>query len=159
MKEAFPGRQRTNKLERNLAPVSALSPHVPAATALGYHLCYGTLGGWPMVEPKNLSMTVKFANRAVARSGRRVDFIHIPILDTEDESYFAPLRELDVGDTKIYFGTIHDLGRKDSFKRRLEILRRYVPQVRLSGALRLGKAQARGDSAAFARTRRSSSIF
>jgi hypothetical protein len=139
LEDSFTWTPKDNKLERNLDPVSALSPHIPTATALGYHLCYGTLGGWPMVEPKNLSMTVKFANGAVARSGRRVDFIHIPILDTEDESYFAPLRELDVGDTKIYFGTIHDLGRSDSFKRRLEILRKYVPEFGLAAPCGLGR--------------------
>lgn len=139
LETSFPWTPKENKLERNVAPVSALSPHVPEATAPGDHLCYGTLGGWPMVEPKNLSMTAKFANGAVARSGRRVDYIHIPILDTEDESYFAQLRELDVGDTKIYFGTVHDLGHKDLFKRRLEILRRYVPQFGLAAPCGLGR--------------------
>jgi len=27
--------------------VRALSPHIPAAVTLGYHFCFGTLGGWP----------------------------------------------------------------------------------------------------------------
>jgi len=136
---SFPWTPKDNKLERNLAPVSALSPHIPGPTALGYHLCYGTLGGWPMVEPKNLSMTVKFANGAVARSGRRVDFVHIPILDTEDESYFAPLEDLDVGDAKVYFGVIHDLSRKDAFMRRLEMLKKYVPKFGLAAPCGLGR--------------------
>ncbi len=138
---SFPWTPKDGKLERNLAPVAALSPHVPPSAALGYHLCYGTLGGWPMIRPKDLSMTVKFANEAVARSGRRVDFVHIPILDTEAESFFAPLRDLDVGDTKIYFGTVHDLRRMDAFKRRLDLLRKYVPSFGLAAPCGFGRHQ------------------
>ena len=136
---SFSWTPKDDKLERNLAPISALSPQVPESTILGYHLCYGTLGGWPMVEPKDLSMTVNFANGAVVRSGRRVDFVHIPIVDTENENYYAPLRNLDVGDTKIYFGVIHDLARKDSFERRLNLLKRYVPRFGLAAPCGLGR--------------------
>ncbi len=136
---SFPWTPTTGVLERNLAPIERLSPHIPEAVALGYHLCYGTLGGWPMVRPKTLATSVRFANEAVARSGRRVDFIHIPILDTNDKHYFAPLSELDVGDTRIYFGVVHHQHDQAAFEARLGTLKRYVADFGVAAPCGFGR--------------------
>ena len=80
-----------SRIERNVSQVRNLSPRIREEVALGYHLCFGTLGGWPRFQPETLSETVRLANAFLEASGRRVDWIHIPLLDTEDEAFFAPL--------------------------------------------------------------------
>jgi hypothetical protein len=87
----IPWTPKTGVLERSVRPVGEIAPHIPEDIMLGYHLCYGTLGGWPMVSPKSLRNAVDFANEVVARSGRRVDYVNIPVLNTTDDSYYAPL--------------------------------------------------------------------
>ena len=68
-------------VERNLGEVRNLSPHIPDEVALGYHFCFGTLGGWPRFAPDDLGQAVKLANGFVAASGRRVDWVHLPVLE------------------------------------------------------------------------------
>ncbi len=41
-------------IERNLPEVRNLAPHIPRDVALGYHFCFGTLGGWPRFQPDDL---------------------------------------------------------------------------------------------------------
>lgn len=136
---AFPWLPKTNVLERNVAPVANLSPHIPEAVGLGYHLCYGTLGGWPMVTGPDLHHAVEWSNAAVARSGRRVDFIHIPVLDTLDDAYYAPLKNLKIGKTAIYLGAIHNVADTERFKRRLALMKKYVPDFGLAAPCGWGR--------------------
>ncbi|HTW88808.1 MAG TPA: hypothetical protein VMD75_12470, partial [Candidatus Binataceae bacterium] len=137
----FPWTPKTNMLERNIAPAAHLTPGIPKEVMVGYHLCYGTLGGWPMVSPKNLEMAVKFANEVVARSGRRVDFVHLPTLDTIDPAYYAPLKDLKVNDTSVYLGSIHGMSDLKRFKQRLQISRQYLPQFGLAAPCGFGRHQ------------------
>ena len=78
---AIPGYPLKGSIERNLGEVRALSPHIPADVALGYHFCFGTLGGWPRFQPDDLGKAVELANALIAASGRKVDWIHLPVLD------------------------------------------------------------------------------
>jgi hypothetical protein len=64
--------------------VAALAPRIPADVMLGYHLCFGTLGGWPMHRPKDLGSCVDTAERPCSL-GRPVDYIHMPVLDGADD--------------------------------------------------------------------------
>src|SRR5580704_14315441 len=91
---AFRGYPLEGAIDRNLEQVRNLSPHIPSDVALGYHFCFGTLGGWPRFQPDDLGQLVNLANAFITASGRRVDWIHIPILDRTDESFFAPLENL-----------------------------------------------------------------
>ena len=52
-----------------------LSPRMPESGQLGYHFCFGTLGGWPRFAPADLSATVALANAMVEALGppRRLD--------------------------------------------------------------------------------------
>ncbi len=87
---------RSRERSSATSPRSAICrPHIPADVALGYHFCFGTLGGWPRFQPDDLGQAVKLANAFVAASGRRVDWIHIPVLDRSDDAFFAPLKDLD----------------------------------------------------------------
>jgi len=137
----IPWTPKENVLERHLAQIPELSAHLPKEMMLGYHLCYGTLGGWPMATGQDLNHAVAFANGAVERSGRRVDFIHIPILPTTEERYFAPLRDLKVGDADIYLGTLHDRGDKEALTRRIAVALKYVPEFGLAAPCGFGRHQ------------------
>jgi len=137
----FPWTPKTNMVERNVAPAAHLTPGIPADVMVGYHLCYGTLGGWPMVSPKSLAMAVRFANQLVAQSGRRVDFVHIPTLDTLEESYYAPLKELNIGSSNLYLGSIHHMGDLSRFRKRLELAHKFVPRFGLAAPCGFGRHQ------------------
>ena len=103
-------------------PQVRVSKIIPKDVALGFHLCFGTLGGWPRFAPDDLGGAVQLANAFVAEAGRKVDWMHIPVLDRSDDAFFSPLSSLKAGDTKIYLGMVHNM---DGFQNRLATARRY----------------------------------
>ncbi len=104
--------------------------------ALGYHFCFGTLGGWPRFAPDDLGQAVKLANAVVAASGRQVDWIHIPTLDRTDEAFYAPLRDLKANGSRVYLGVIHNM---DRFKERIGVARKYLPVFGLGAYCGFGR--------------------
>ncbi|MFZ2066409.1 MAG: hypothetical protein WAV27_10550 [Xanthobacteraceae bacterium] len=133
---AIAGFPLAGAIERNLDEVRQLSPHIPRDVALGYHFCFGTLGGWPRFQPDDLSQTVKLANAFVAASGRPVDWIHIPVLDRSDDAFFAPLRDLDPQGARVYLGAIHNMTR---FKERVATARKFLPTFGLGAYCGFGR--------------------
>jgi hypothetical protein len=134
---AIPQLPRQGMIERNVAQVRNLSPGIPEDVALGYHLCFGTLGGWPRFQPETLSETVSLANAFLAASGRRVDWIHIPLLDTEDEAFFAPLKDLNPRGARVYLGAIHNMA---GFQQRVALARKYLPEFGLAAYCGFGRS-------------------
>ena len=110
-------------IERNSTQIRDVATSIPAGVGVGIHLCYGTLGGWPRFQPKDLGRTVELANAMIAAAGRRIDYMHIPLLDTLDEGFFAPLKNLTPQGTKIYLGDIHNMER---FDQRVALARKYL---------------------------------
>ena len=45
-------------IERNVAQFPALTGAVAEGALLGFHLCFGTFGGWPRFAPETLDRTV-----------------------------------------------------------------------------------------------------
>jgi hypothetical protein len=133
---AIPGFPLAGAIERNLSEVRNLAPHIPAEVALGYHFCFGTLGGWPRFAPDDLGQAVKLANAFVAASGRRVDWIHIPVLDRSDDAFFAPLKELRPQDARVYLGLIHNMER---LRDRVAIARKYLPDFGMGAYCGFGR--------------------
>ena len=131
---AIPGFPLEGAIERSLGEVRALSPDIPPDVALGYHFCFGTLGGWPRFAPDDLGQAVKLANAVIEASGRRVDWIHIPVLDRADEGFYEPLRDLKADGSRVYLGAIHNMAR---FKERIKVARKYSARVRPGRLLRL----------------------
>ncbi len=123
-------------IERNLGQVRALSPQIPEEVALGYHFCFGTLGGWPRFQPDDLSQTVELANAFVAESGRRVDWIHLPVLDRSDDAFFAPLAKLRPQGARVYLGMIHHMA---GFAERLATARKYLPDFGVAAYCGFGR--------------------
>ena len=124
------------RYETYVEQFTRLSASVPDGVALGYHACYGTLGGWPLVEPETLAKQVKFVNDAVARSKRKVDFVHLPMLDRSDPEYATPLKDLEVNDAEIYLGLIHNM---ESFSVRLANARRCLPACKIAAPCGFGR--------------------
>jgi len=123
-------------IERNVDQFRQLSPLIPDAVMLGFHFCFGTLGGWPRFAPADLSATVALANAAVETSRRRVDWIHIPVLDKASDAFFAPLRELKPRGARVYLGVIHNM---DGFKQRVAMARKFLPDFGLAAYCGFGR--------------------
>jgi hypothetical protein len=136
---SIPGFPLAGAIERNLAEVRNLSPHIPSGAALGYHLCFGTLGGWPRFQPDDLGQVVQLANAFVAASGRRVDWIHLPVLDRSDDTFFAPLEDLRPEGARVYLGAIHNMTR---FKERIATARKHLPEFGLGAYCGFGRLPA-----------------
>ncbi|MEW6449873.1 MAG: hypothetical protein AB1490_04425 [Pseudomonadota bacterium] len=133
---SIPGFPLEGAIERNLTEVRNLSPHIPADVALGYHFCFGTLGGWPRFQPDDLSQAVKLVNGFVAASGRKVDWVHIPTLDTTNDAFYAPLKELKPQGARVYLGNVHNMA---NFKQRLAVARKYLPEFGLGAYCGFGR--------------------
>jgi hypothetical protein len=133
---AIPGYPLEGSIARNLDEVRSLSPHIPADVALGYHFCFGTLGGWPRFQPDDLGQAVKLANGFVEASGRKVDWIHLPVLDRSDDAFFAPLRELAPQGARVYLGMIHNMAR---FRERLAAARKHISDFGLGAYCGFGR--------------------
>ena len=133
---AIPGFPLQGAIERNVAEVRNLSPHIPPDVALGYHFCFGTLGGWPRFQPDDLGQAVALANAFVAASGRRVDWIHLPVLDRSDDAFFTPLQNLEPQGARVYLGAIHNMAR---FPERIAAARKYLPEFGLGAYCGFGR--------------------
>jgi hypothetical protein len=112
--------------ERLMAPAREVAAASPAPVALGYHSCFGTLEGWPSRQPKDLAGSVMLLNAAVRASGRRVDFLHLPTLGSAEDSFFAPLKELDTGGARVYLGAIHHLHDEAGLRAQLRAARKQL---------------------------------
>jgi len=125
-----------NAIERNVEQIRALCPQIPSDVQLGYHFCFGTLGGWPRFQPDDLGATVRLANAFIEASGRRVDWVHIPVLDRSDDAFYAPLSGLRPGSARVYLGAIHNM---DRFAERVATARKYLPDFGLAAYCGLGR--------------------
>ena len=115
--------------ERFTAPVQRLTRHIPEDALVGYHLCYGTFPEWPMYEARDMALMVRMANHAVANSGRPVDWLHMAgprYLRSEDDRFFRPLTDLDVGDTRVFLGIVLPLDGIPGLKRRHATASKYL---------------------------------
>ncbi len=133
---AIAGFPRESALERNVGQFAALCPVIPAEVELGYHFCFGTLGGWPRFAPANLSGAVALANAVVAASGRQVDWVHLPVLDRADEPFLAPLAELEPQGARVYLGVIHNMER---YRERVAVARKFLPSFGVAAYCGLGR--------------------
>jgi hypothetical protein len=115
-----PKRTSEEKWASYLADVAPLAAAVPESVVLGYHLCFGTWGGWPHTPGlEDLGVCVRLASEIVARTGRAVDYVHIPVLPDADEAFLEPLAGLDLGDTRLYLGIVYHDG-PEACRRRIE---------------------------------------
>lgn len=119
---------KEDEVERYARWLGRLAPHIPALAPMGLHICYGDLGGHHLVEPKDLGICVKMANAAVRSAGRHIDYFHMPVPRVRsDDAYFAPLKDLKIGDTKIFIGLVHGSDGIEGARKRIAAFRRAYP--------------------------------
>ena len=107
--------------QRFAEPLKRFARQVPEEALVGYHLCYGTLGGWPMYEARDMALLVRMANFAVEHSGRSVDWFHLAgprNLRSEDHDFFRPLEGLDVAGARIFLGIVLPIDGLSGLRRR-----------------------------------------
>src|SRR4051812_26386186 len=115
--------------ERFTGPLGRLTRLIPDDVLVGYHFCYGTFPEWPMYEARDMALIVRMANHAVASSGRPVDWVHLAgprYLRSEDESFFRPLDDLDLPDTRVYLGIVLPLDGIPGLERRCETASKHL---------------------------------
>jgi hypothetical protein len=127
------------KFERHASQLGDLGDSIPEDSALGFHWCCGTWGGWPSVAMTDLSDCVRLSNEAVARVARRVDYVHMPVMPQPDHAFFAPLRDLATGDTRIFLGLVHHTDTIDDFRRRRDMARKYLPEFGIGSVCGYGR--------------------
>ena len=129
---AYDGGARTlfydDPLEGSLERIERVSRLVPDDVELGIHLCYGDPGHKHVLEPRDTSGAVAFANGLAACIPRPVNWIHLPVpRDRDDDAYFAPLHDLTVGAaTEIYLGLVHYTDGVTGTQRRIATAERHI---------------------------------
>jgi hypothetical protein len=130
-------------IQRFRDTIGRLSPHIPGDALLGYHLCYADLGHQHMKEPEDLALCVQMANIAASDSGRRVDYIHMPVPRArDDDAYFEPLSRLNIGDTKLFLGLVHHTDGIEGTRRRLTTAKRHLDRFGIATECGFGRRPA-----------------
>jgi hypothetical protein len=104
----FPHRPPTYRQDI-YAELARLGDAVPEGAECGYHLCYGSPADAHLVMPADAGILTEIGNGVLARLGRRLDYLHLPVpADRTDDAYFAPLHDLSLpAGTELYLGLIH----------------------------------------------------
>ena len=135
----YPKLTAAQKFERHASQLGRLGDAIPEGALLGFHWCYGTWGGWPAVAMDDLELCVRFSNEAVRRVNRHVDYVHMPVVRKPAEAFFAPLSDLDVGDTLVFLGMVHHTDAIDDFRRRRDLARPYLPEFGIASVCGYGR--------------------
>ncbi|MDQ4119128.1 MAG: hypothetical protein M3235_19530 [Actinomycetota bacterium] len=115
--------------ERFAGPWSRIAPCVPEEVLMGLHLCYGTFPDWPMFEARDMGLIVRMANHAAATASRTLDWVHLAgprYLRSDDDAFFAPLDDLDVGDARVFLGIVLPIDGADGLRRRRATASRHL---------------------------------
>ena len=103
-----------------VASLARIAQSIPDGVEVGMHFCYGSPGNMHLFEPRDTAVMVDFANRLHKGLGHPLAYIHMPVpKERDDTEYFAPLRNLDIGDAELYLGLAHPADGLDGAKRRV----------------------------------------
>jgi hypothetical protein len=122
------------------AQFARIAADIASPVMLGFHFCYGDLAHHHLVEPADLSVSVRMANLAISEAKRLVDWVHMPVPNNRgDNAYFAPLRELKSSDTNVFLGLIHLHDGVEGSLKRVEMARRYLSDFGVATECGLGR--------------------
>ena len=108
-----------------------LAEGIPDQVKFGYHICLGTFPQFPITPIDDLSWIVRMANALVKNTPRAVDFVHLPVTLDVDRDFFAPLKDLDVGDARVFLGIGHRDG-TEAIAARGRLAREFLPDFGIS---------------------------
>ncbi|HWI21123.1 MAG TPA: hypothetical protein VNT22_00760 [Baekduia sp.] len=135
----WPERTYDEKFAYYSGLLTELTRVVPDDVVLGIHWCYGTWGGWPMEELKDMQLCVDLSNDFVQRAARQIDYVHMPAVVEADTEFFKPLKDLDIGDTKVYLGLVHHTDGIDGARTRIAAAREWLPQFGVAAVCGYGR--------------------
>ena len=126
-KQIFPWQPNGDAYERYLTALALAAERVPPRALMGLHLCYGDLGHRHIIEPDDLGTVTRMANSAAELIKRDIDYYHMPVpRDRNDDAYFEPLSDLNIGSGKLYLGLVHTTGGVDTSLGLLETASKHV---------------------------------
>ena len=114
-----------------LERISRLSSAVNQDVQLGFHLCYGDRSHKHFVQPENAGLLVEVATSIVQRIGPQhpIEWIHLPVpKDRLDTAYFNPLKNLGIGDVKLFLGLVHSHD-ENGTEQRLKAAQAVYPRI------------------------------
>jgi hypothetical protein len=101
-----------------IALLARLGDAVPADAEVGFHLCYGYYERKHFMDPDDLGLLTKIANAVGKKMSRPINFIHMPVpINHGVPAFFEPLKDLELADTELYLGLVHDDGLEASAAR------------------------------------------
>ena len=112
------GRLKIPYFETYFSPVKAgilerlnrLVAAVDHDVEVGFHICYGDIGGVHFIQPEDMAIMVDLANSIVQNltSTHAVKYTHMPVpKDRTNEHFFKPLANLKLDKTKLFLGLVH----------------------------------------------------
>lgn len=108
---------------------------VPEDIEQGYHLCYGDVEEAHFVQPEDAGTLAAVVRGVLSGARRRVDWIHLPVpIERDDAAFFAPLADIEWGETTPYLGLVHHEDGVDGGIRRARAARAAVPALAAPGA-------------------------
>jgi hypothetical protein len=137
--EYWPDRTYDEKFQAYTDLVVQLPPTVPDEIPVGFHWCYGTWGGWPMTGMDDVQLCVDLSNATVPRSGRLIDYVHMPVTLDPGQQFFLPLKDLDIGDTKVYLGLVHHEDGINGSERRIALAKESLPEFGVAAVCGYGR--------------------
>ena len=87
----------------------------------------------------DLELCVQMSNAAHRRFGRRLDYVHMPVVREPDDAFFAPLERLDIGDTKVYLGMVHHTDGIEDFRRRRVLASKHLSRFGIASVCGYGR--------------------
>lgn len=125
--QVFPWQPDGDPYERYLSALQVAAEWLPPRALMGIHLCYGDLGHRHIIEPQNLEIVTRMANAAASSIKRDIDYYHMPVpRDRNDDAYFEPLADLNIGGGKLYLGLVHTTGGVETSLGLLETAKKYA---------------------------------
>ena len=127
-----------------VARMKRLCEAVPPDVDVGVHICYGDPDGKHLVEPKDASKEVAFANAIASAVTRPLTFLHIPVpINRFDERFYRPLVDLRLSPkTEFYLGLVHPDG-QENMRKRLELADKYVSGYGIASECGISRARTR----------------
>jgi hypothetical protein len=117
-----------------------IAEDIPSPVMLGFHFCYGDLAHHHLVEPADLSVSVRMAHLAIFGVKRRIDWVHMPVpMNRGDDAYFAPLQDLKSSDTNVFLGLLHLHDGAEGSLKRVKMARRYLRSFGVATECGLGR--------------------